>query len=366
MMDNFAALVEKFGEGKDVKAFQIAEFNPELLGWARSTLVKGSKKGWYKIELRNETSENVEMEETVMAMARGVTALEPKSALVPARNPNYVPWGCYKPIMSVIQKGVFCPVYVIGDSGNGKSEGVEQACARSGRELIKINITNETCEEDLIGTFTLNDGSMSWVDGPVTRAMRRGAVLLLDEVDQFTSRGSLAIQEILNGKSHYIKKTNEVVHPAPGFTIIATANTKGLGDRSDRFAGAMVMNEAFLERFSVTIEQDYPTVATETKIMKKLIKDNDQLVDRLIRFANTTRKAFKDGAVSAAITTRRLVQIAKNFEVFGNETLAVKYAVARFDDETRDAFVELYTKHLKDDGAADLEKDPAKMDLDDE
>lgn len=222
----------------------------------------------------------------------------------------------------------------------GKTFGVEQACSASNRELICFNITNETTEEDLIGSFILENGNMLWKDGPVLVAMRRGAVLLMDEIDQATTN-VLCLQNVLQNKPYYVKKTNEMVYPAPGFTIVATANTKGDGDGSDRFVGANVMNEAFLERFNVVIEQEYPSAITELKILKKHCND-DQFILGLVRWAKMIRDNYKVGAIDRCITTRRLVQIVKNYNVFNNKMNAIVYALNRFDNALKEAFLDYY------------------------
>lgn len=282
--------------------------------------------------------------------------------LIPEINPSYVPFGCYTTVLKVIQSKIFAPVYITGDSGNGKTLGVEQACAKARREAIIINITNETSEEDLIGSYFLKDGSMSWRDGPVIVAMRRGAVLCLDEVDQ-ARPAIMALQTVAQGKPYFIKKTNELVHPATGFCVIATANTKGDGGGSDRFAGAQVLNEAFLERFNIVVEQDYPSGGIERRILKHHT-DNEKLIERLVKFAAITRTAMRDGATTHCITTRRLVQICQNIEIFGDEVQGLTAAVNRFEADTRDSFIELYTKLYKADQSqiTDAAAPPAQHD----
>lgn len=288
---------------------------------------------------------------TVSAAIKKITS--DTVSLIPPKSPDYVPHGCYDVVKRVVGRRTFCPVYIVGLSGNGKTFGVEQACAAEKRELVLVNITNETAEEDLIGSYILQDGDMVWKDGPVILAMRRGAVLCLDELDQTTPR-IMCLNTIAQGKPYYIKKTNEIVEPAPGFTLIGTANTKGTGDGADSFAGAQILNEAFLERFNITVEQTYPTESTERKILSRHTEDKE-LVERLVKFAKVTRSAFSDGVMQSCITTRRLVQICQNIEIFGGtstkgaEKSGVKYAIARFDSETRDSFAELYDKLVKED-----------------
>lgn len=220
------------------------------------------------------------------------------------------------------------------------TEGVEQACAVAKRELVCCNVTNETTEEDLMGSFILSNGNMIWKDGPVLVAMRRGAVLLIDESDQFGT-SCMALQSVLQCKPYYVKKTNEMVYPKKGFTIIATANTKGDGDAGDRFVGANVLNEAFLERFNCVFEQQYPPAKVEMKILSKLCDDNVFLVN-IVRWASSIRENYRLGTISRCITTRRLVQIVKNFQVFGSQKTAIQYGINRFDTDTRDAMMDYY------------------------
>lgn len=265
---------------------------------------------------------------------------EVEMSLVPFIAPDYVPHGCFDIIRKVIKQEVFAPVWVSGLSGNGKTFGVEQACAKEGRELIIINISNETSEEDLIGSYILRDGNLIWKDGPVLVAMRRGAVLCLDEIDQ--ARNSImCLNTIAQGRPYYNKKTNEVITPVKGFQLIGTANTKGNGDGADMFAGAQIMNEAFLERFSIIIEQDYPTKPAERKMLAHH-SDNMNFINTILDIAHSTRRSYEAGDLDALLTTRRLVHIVKNYEIFKDEELAIKMAIARFDSETQAIILKLY------------------------
>lgn len=260
--------------------------------------------------------------------------------LIPEINENYVEFGCFKPVLSIVKSKHFLPFYIQGESGNGKSEGVEQACAVAKRELVCCNVTNETTEEDLMGSFILSNGNMIWKDGPVLVAMRRGAVLLLDELDQITST-CMSLQSVLQNKPYYVKKTNEMVYPKPGFTIVGTANTKGDGDSGDRYVGANVLNEAFLERFNCVYEQDYPPSKVEMKILSKLCTDTNFLVG-LVRWAGNIRENYKLNTISRCITTRRLVQIVRNYAVFQSQKSAIEYGINRFDKDTRSAMMDYY------------------------
>lgn len=285
-----------------------------------------------------------------------VVAATPVSAsvinFVPSVRSDFVIHGEYDTVKTIVNSRQFLPLYIVGESGNGKTLSVEQACAASGRELIIVNITNETTEDDLIGSLSLRDGNIIWVDGPVLTAARRGAILLLDEVDQASSR-ILAIQHILNGASeYYIKRTGEVVHIHPEFNVIATANTKGDGEGSDRYFGAGIINEAFLERFSAVVEQDYPSEVVERKILgNHLEAAGKDLINKLVRFASATRVAYIERAINNHITTRRLVHIAKNLQLFGDAEKAIRLAVSRFDSSTRDALIELWVASNKQEEA---------------
>ena len=262
--------------------------------------------------------------------------------LIPQKDDSFVQFGNFSDVKKIIQSRVFYPTFITGLSGNGKTFSVEQACAQLGRELIRVNITIETDEDDLIGGFRLVDGATVWHNGPVVEALTRGAVLLLDEID-LASNKILCLQSILEGKGIFLKKIGKVITPAPGFQIFATANTKGKGSDDGRFIGTNVLNEAFLERFPVTFEQEYPTVATETKILGKLCSDDD-FCKRLADWADIIRKTFYDGGIEEIISTRRLVHIVKAYNIFGNKAKAIEVCVNRFDDETKQAFMELYDK----------------------
>ena len=267
--------------------------------------------------------------------------------LVPVKDENYVPFGNFSDVKKVIQSRLFYPAFITGLSGNGKTFSVEQACAALNRELIRVNITIETDEDDLIGGFRLVNGETVWHNGPVIEALERGAVLLLDEVD-LASNKILCLQSVLEGKGVFLKKTGRYVQPAPGFNVIATANTKGKGSDDGRFIGTNVLNEAFLERFAMTFEQEYPTVSIETKILEKVsaslgVSDQDFCVN-LANWADIIRKTFKDGGIDEVISTRRLVHIMRAFAIWGDRMKAIKVCVNRFDDETKQSFVELYDK----------------------
>jgi midasin (ATPase involved in ribosome maturation) len=268
--------------------------------------------------------------------------------LVPSKAKGYVPFGHFSDVRMIIKSGKFYPTYVTGLSGNGKTMMIEQICAQEGRELVRANITKETDEDDLIGGFRLIDGKTVWQNGPVIVAMERGAILLLDEVDLGDAK-LMCLQPVLEGKPIYLKKINRVITPAAGFNILATANTKGKGSDDGRFIGTNVMNEAFLERFSITFEQEYPPLKTEAKILNNVlgasgIEDKD-FADKLVNWADMIRKAFYDGAVSDIISTRRLVHICEAFAIFGQDReKAIKLCLNRFDVDTKNGFMDLYMK----------------------
>jgi hypothetical protein len=268
--------------------------------------------------------------------------------LVPEKVSGYVPFGNFSDVRAVIKSRKFYPMYITGLSGNGKTMMVEQVCAAEKREMIRVNITIETDEDDLIGGFRLQDGKTVWQNGPVIVAMERGAVLLLDEVD-LGSNKMMCLQPVLEGKPIYLKKINKVITPMPGFTVVATANTKGKGSEDGRFIGTNVQNEAFLERFSVTLEQEYPSIKIEQKIVNNVLASNgiedNQFAERIVAWADVIRKSFYEGAVSEIISTRRLVHICEAYSIFGqNREKAISFCLNRFDVDTKNSFLDLYKK----------------------
>ena len=262
--------------------------------------------------------------------------------LIPDKDATFVRFGPFTDVKKIISSKLFYPSFITGLSGNGKTFSVEQACAQLGRELIRVNITIETDEDDLIGGFRLINGSTVWHNGPVIEALERGAVLLLDEVD-LASNKILCLQSVLEGKGIFLKKIGRYVNPSNGFNVIATANTKGKGSEDGRFVGTNILNEAFLERFPVTFEQDYPTSTIETKILLNAGCEQE-FADNLIKWAGIIRKTFFDGGVDEVITTRRLVHIVQAYDIFGNRLDAITKCVNRFDDDTKQSFLDLYTK----------------------
>ncbi len=267
--------------------------------------------------------------------------------LIPTKDDTFVKFGNFNDIKKIIQSRLFYPTFVTGLSGNGKTFSVEQACAQLGRELIRVNITIETDEDDLIGGFRLVNGETAWHNGPVIEALERGAILLLDEID-LASNKILCLQSVLEGKGVFLKKIGRFVQPAPGFNVVATANTKGKGSDDGRFIGTNVLNEAFLERFPVTLEQSYPAPSVEQKILEgialNLGVEDRNFCKRLVDWADIIRKTFFDGGIEEIISTRRLVHIIRAYSIFNDKAKAIQVCVNRFDDETKQAFLELYDK----------------------
>ncbi len=294
-------------------------------------------RGKWNLEVTQETVE--ELEHTYQA-----PAVMPASEqnLIPQKDDTFVKFGNFSDVKKIIQSRIFYPTFITGLSGNGKTLTVEQACAQLGRELIRVNITVETDEDDLIGGFRLVGGETVWHNGPVIEALQRGAVLLLDEID-LASNKILCLQSILEGKGVFLKKIGKWITPAKGFQVFATANTKGKGSDDGRFIGTNVLNEAFLERFPVTFEQEYPSPAIEAKILGKIC-DDDKFTTKLVDWADIIRKTFYDGGIEEIISTRRLVHIVKAYNIFGDKAKAIQVCINRFDDETKQAFLELYDK----------------------
>ena len=290
---------------------------------------------------------NLEVQKKVEEIERSFNAPDAEQNLVPDKDDTFIKFGNFTDIKNIIKSKLFYPTFVTGLSGNGKTFSVEQACAQLKRELIRVNITIETDEDDLIGGFRLVDGATVWHDGPVIQALNRGAVLLLDEVD-LASNKILCLQSILEGNGVFLKKIGKFVRPANGFNVIATANTKGKGSDDGRFIGTNVLNEAFLERFPVTLEQDYPGPSTEQKILMNVadtVGVNDpKFCQRLCDWSDIIRKTFYDGGVEDVISTRRLVHIIRAYSIFGKKEKAIQVCINRFDDETKQSFLELYDK----------------------
>jgi len=299
-------------------------------------------KGRWNLEVTPKAVEKIEN-----SFAAPAVVPDSERNLVPEGDNTFVKFGAFPDIKKIIQSKQFYPTFITGLSGNGKTFGVEQACSQLNRELIRVNITIETDEDDLIGGFRLVNGATVWHNGPVIEALERGAILLLDEID-LASNKILCLQSILEGSGLFLKKIGKFITPKAGFNIIATANTKGKGSDDGRFIGTNVLNEAFLERFPVTFEQEYPTPVNEVKILNNVasslgIKENE-FTQRLVDWADIIRKTFYDGGVEEIISTRRLVHIIRAYAIFGKKDKAIQVCVNRFDEETKQSFLELYDK----------------------
>lgn len=301
-----------------------------------------TNRGRWNLEVTQERVEEIERSYQAPAVLPAV-----EQNLIPEKDNTFVPFGNFKDIKKIIQSRIFYPAFITGLSGNGKTLSVEQACAQLGRELIRVNITIETDEDDLLGGMRLLDGNTVWHNGPVIEALERGAVLLLDEMDLGGPK-LLSIMSVMEGKGVFLKKINKFVKPSPGFNVFATANTKGKGSDDGRFIGTNVLNEAFLERFPVTFEQSYPSPAIEQKILEGIALDlgveDREFCKQLVNWSDVIRKTFYDGGIDEIISTRRLVHIIRAYAIFQDKAKAIQVCINRFDDETKTAFLELYDK----------------------
>jgi hypothetical protein len=326
--------------------------NSELLDTMRALGTKTSPKwlmanrvgrGLYSIQ---GSKSNVVMKEEVMESF--VVDYKNTESLIPKKDSNFVPFGNYTDLENIIKSGIFYPAYISGPTGNGKSTMVEQICAKHKKPLIRVNLNMMTDEEQLIGSKTLENGNVQIVEGPVLIAMRNGTSLLLDEIDAGSANTLLCLQPILEGKPYYFKLKNEMIVPKEGFNVFATANTKGKGSDDGRYIGTNVLNEAFLERFAVTFEQEYPTAKVEVKIIKNLMETyscvNEVFAETLVKWAEAIRRTFDDGGVDETITTRRMIHIVRAYAIFKNEKKAVELCCNRFDSATKMAFIDLYEK----------------------
>lgn len=341
------------------------EKNLSFPNWLTTNKMYRAERGKYNLPSSTSNTKKDLTDTTVTVKAtkapEEATRTNTIDQFVPLVLSGYVPFGHFDDVRDIIVSGKFFPTYVTGLSGNGKTLMIEQACAKASRECVRVNVTRETDEDDLLGGFRLVNGETVWHDGPVITAMKRGAILLLDEVDLGDSK-LMCLQPVLEGKPVFLKKTNTLVRPEPGFNIFATANTKGRGSDDGKFIGTNVMNEAFLERFSITFEQEYPPKTAERKILLPFLgKENMSFIDCLIDWANAIRKSFLDGATNEIISTRRLVHIAEAYNIFDNDKLkAIKVCLNRFDTSTREDFIKAYTKIDANLTAKKSEKTPSK------
>jgi MoxR-like ATPase len=337
--------------------------------WLKTDKYKVDR-GTYKLPLDGKPTENEKLMETPKAEIKTEAAYVVSSLtgnIVPQKDSSFVSFGNYPDVKNIVKSGQFYPLFITGLSGNGKTMSVTQACAELKKELIRVNITIETDEDDLLGGYRLKDGQTVWQNGPVIEAMERGAILLLDEID-LASNKIMCLQPILEGSGVFVKKINKFVKPKPGFNVIATANTKGQGSEDGKFIGTNVLNEAFLERFPITFEQTYPSAKTEKKILQNTLKavgkKDDGFVDKLTTWADVIRKTYFDGGVDEIISTRRLVHITQAFAIFDNKMKAIQMCTNRFDDDTKNSFVELYTKVDSGASVEDIIEDQRKAELD--
>ena len=354
---NFIELCYKeFGDIKEITRTQLVKVEKKhkvsFPQWLVSNKDLKLKKGLFKMPSGSDT--DVEKPNTMEKVVKPTTEKEAAyivstltDNVVPNKDKNFVSFGNYPDVKSIIKSNRFYPVFITGLSGNGKTLAVTQACADLKRELIRVNITIETDEDDLLGGFRLKDGQTVWSNGPIIEAMERGAVLLLDEID-LASNKIMCLQPVLEGSGIFVKKINKWVTPKSGFNVIATANTKGQGSEDGKFIGTNVLNEAFLERFPVTFEQKYPSVAIEKKILNNTLKSygksDVKFIDKLTTWADVIRKTYFDGGVDEIISTRRLVHIIQAYSIFGKKMKAVEVCTNRFDNDTKNSFIELYTK----------------------
>ena len=316
------------------------------------------KRGVYKVPTGSQpVTQTIELQAQVIPMTKpvdksnhkisNVTTDLDETNLIPSSYKNYVPFGNYDDVLSIINSNRFFPVFISGHSGNGKTMSIEQACAKAKRKFVCVSMTPETDESDLLGNYVLIDGNMEWRDGPVTTAARQGAVLCIDEID-YGAQNLSSLQRVLEGKPFLLKKKGEMITPAPGFTVFATANTKGKGSDDGRYMFTNVLNEAFLERFRTTMEQEFPPVTIERKIIKKELNSvgraDDDFAEKLVTWADVIRKTFADGGCDEVISTRRLVHIVETYGIFGDKIKALNLCLNRFDDDTKASFIDLYTK----------------------
>jgi hypothetical protein len=334
-LKEFDAVASKLGYGKYAVANQFRKF-PKV------------SRGIYNLEaaLIPFRSINTESSSTVVQNV-GVSSVSNDEVYIPEKDDTFVEWGNFRDILKIVKSYEFYPTYVTGLSGNGKTFMIEQACAKAGREYVRVQISPETDEDDLIGGFRLIQGETVFQKGPVIKAMEQGALLLIDEIDRGTNK-IMALQGVLEGKPILIKKTGEVIKPAKGFNVISTANTKGKGSDDGRYTAATIIDEAFLERFTITVEQKYPSASIEKKILLKHMEKfncvDDEFANLLVGWADTIRKTFEDEGIDEVISTRRLCHIIQTFSIFGKRDKAVELCVNRFDDDTKESFIDLYSK----------------------
>ena len=349
----------KYGKGAVMTRNEVKAFVKEAdLGWV-SWFVRAPYRvgtGKFKLPVDGDMITPVKPKKLKLPVMKKIEVDEesvvayhnPPENLIPEKDPLYVPFGNFNDVYTIIKSGRYYPAFITGLSGNGKTFMVEQACAKAKREYFRVNITVETDEDDLLGHYALIDGNTVWQDGPVVKAMERGAILLLDEIDLASSK-IMCLQPVLEGKGVFLKKVNRFVSPSVGFNVLATANTKGKGSEDGRFIGTNILNEAFLERFPITVEQEYPSMSVERKILDKVFASLDiteygDFSEKLVTWADIIRKTFYEGGIDEIIATRRLVHIVNAYAIFGDRKKAIEMCIARFDDDTKTSFLDLYSK----------------------
>ena len=349
----------KYGEGAVMTRDEVKAFVKEAdLGWV-SWFVRAPYRvgtGKFKLPVNGDMITPVKPKKVKLPVMKKIEVDEesvvayhnPPENLIPEKDPLYVPFGNFNDVYTIIKSGRYYPAFITGLSGNGKTFMVEQACAKAKREYFRVNITVETDEDDLLGHYALIDGNTVWQDGPVVKAMERGAILLLDEIDLASSK-IMCLQPVLEGKGVFLKKVNRFVSPSVGFNVLATANTKGKGSEDGRFIGTNILNEAFLERFPITVEQEYPSMSVERKILDKVFASLDiteygDFAEKLVTWADIIRKTFYEGGIDEIIATRRLVHIVNAYAIFGDRKKAIEMCIARFDEDTKTSFLDLYSK----------------------
>ena len=357
-------LIKKFGENAILRKRDIEEY-VQSLGYDNAKFLYRKKfnVGWGKFQLPSDlNSSTIGMVAQVVPITREAKIenkmqFDPNAesshnyAIVPESDSHYVPFGEFKDIEKIIKSKQFFPVFVSGMSGNGKTFMVEQACSRSKTKMIRIQLSKETDEDDLMGGFRLINGETKFIKGPVLRAMELGALLLLDEADRADPGKIMCLQGVLEGKPYFVKKTGEVVYAKPGFNIIVTGNTKGKGSEDGRYVSATMLDDAWLERFPITIEQQFPNATIERKILtlyfsdnRQMVEDESKFIDKLIMWAEVIRKTFAENAIDEVISTRRLVHIVQTYKLFGDRMRSIRMCINRFDEETKTAFLDLYSK----------------------
>jgi len=349
----------KYGEGAVMTREEVKAFVKEAdLGWV-SWFVRAPYRvgtGKFKLPVDGDMITPVKPKKLKLPVMKKIEVDEESVVayhnhpenLIPEKDPLYVPFGNFNDVYTIIKSGRYYPAFITGLSGNGKTFMVEQACAKAKREFFRVNITVETDEDDLLGHYALIDGNTVWQDGPVVKAMERGAILLLDEIDLASSK-IMCLQPVLEGKGVFLKKVNRFVSPSVGFNVLATANTKGKGSEDGRFIGTNILNEAFLERFPITVEQEYPSMSVERKILDKVFASLDitaygDFAEKLVTWADIIRKTFYEGGIDEIIATRRLVHIVNAYGIFGDRKKALEMCIARFDEDTKTSFLDLYSK----------------------